>query len=111
MAIVKQYPHFLFVEDAGESVQDSQGNWTECELSRKFISMCREESDGKGAEYQVAGGEYHKATSVIQLPKTCPKVTKGAKVIIANDLECKDIRIAGICLNFDPAQLHSRLWV
>ena len=111
MAIVKQYPHFLFVEEAGESEQDANGNWTECEVSRKFLSMCREESDGKGTEYQVAGGEYQKATSVIQCPKTCPKIAKGAKVIVANDRECADIRIAGICLNFDPSQFHSRLWV
>ena len=68
MAFVKQYPHFLFIEEAGESMQDANGNWTECEVSRKFISMCREESDGKGTEYQVAGGEYQKATSVIQCP-------------------------------------------
>ncbi len=111
MELVKQYPHFLFIEEATESVQDSQGNWTECTQLRKFISMCREESDGKGTEYQVAGGEYIKATSVIQLPITCPKVDKGTKVIVANDHDCNDIRIAGICLNFDPAQLHSRLWV
>ena len=109
--MAKQYPHYLFIEEAGESVQDSQGIWTESETTRKFISMCREESDGKGAEYQVAGGEYHKATSTIQLPKSCPKVAKGAKVIIANDAECADVRIAGVCLNFDPAQFHSRLWV
>ena len=108
---VKQYPHFLFIEEAGESVQDEQGNWTECIMSHKFISMCREETDGKGTEYQVAGGEYQKATSIIQCPKSCPKVAKGTRVIIANDKECTDIRIAGICLNFDPAQLHSRLWV
>jgi len=108
---VKQYPHYLFIEEAGESVQDEQGNWTECKVSRKFISMCREETDGKGTEYQVAGGEYQKATSVIQCPKNCPVVSRGTKAIVANDQECTDIRISGICLNFDPAQLHSRLWV
>lgn len=111
MALVKQYPHYLFIEVATESTQDSQGNWTECEVSRKFISMCREESDGKGTEYQVAGGDYQKATSVIQCPKSCPFVGKGTRVIVANDKDCTDIRIDGICLNFDPAQLHSRLWL
>lgn len=108
---VKQYPHFLFVEVAEESTQDENGNWTECESSRKFISMCREESDGKGTEFQVAGGEYQKATSLIQCPKNCPKVHKGAMVYVANDKECEDVRIKGICLNFDPAQLHCRLWL
>lgn len=112
MAAVKQYPHYLFVEVASESVQDAEGNWTESdEISRSFISMCREEADGRGTEYQVAGGEYHKATSVIQCPKSCPSVPKGTKVIVANDADCTDIRIEGICLNFDPAQLHSRLWL
>ena len=111
MAKVKQYPHSLFVEEAAESVQDAAGNWTESESSRKFLSKCREEPDGRGTEYQVAGGKTIKATSVIQLPKTCPKVDKGARVIIANDIDCSDIRMIAICLNFDAAQLHSRLWV
>lgn len=111
MAFVKQYPHFLFMEDSTESIQDADGNWTECTVSRKFLSMCREESDGRGTEFQVAGGEYHKATSVIQCPKNCPKVSKGARILVANDPECADVRIEGICLNFDPAQLHARLWV
>lgn len=111
MAIVKQYPHFLFIEVAEASVQDEQGNWTASNVSRKFLSMCREESDGRGAEYQVAGGEYRKATSLIQCPKSCPKVSIGAKVVIANDRDCESVRIEGVCLNFDPAQLHCRLWL
>lgn len=111
MAMVKQYPHFLFIEVAEDSIQDEQGNWAETQVSRKFISMCREESDGRGAEFQVAGGDFHKATSLIQCPKTCPKVTIGTKVIIANDRDCSDVRITGECLNFDPSQLHCRLWL
>lgn len=111
MAMLKQYPHYLFIEDAGDSLQDSNGNWTESNMSRNFISMCRAEADGRGTEYQVAGGEYIKATSVIQCPKNCPKVEKGQKVIVANDLDCTDVVISGICLNYDGAQLHSRLWV
>lgn len=111
MTRVKQYPHFLFIEVSEASVQDEQGNWTEAKVSRKFISMCREESDGRGAEFQVAGGEYHKATSLIQCPKSCPNVEKGTKVFVANDRDCEDVRINGECLNFDPAQLHCRLWL
>ena len=99
------------MEETPDAVQDAEGNWTESESSRKFLSVCREESDGRGTEYQVAGGKTIKATSVIQLPKSCPKVDKGARVIVANDMDCSDIRIIGTCLNFDPAQLHSRLWV
>ena len=111
MAKIVQYPHFLFIEETPDAVQDEQGYWSESESSRKFLSRCREESDGRSTEYQVAGGKSYKATSVIQLPKYCPKVNKGARVIIANDIDCSDIRISGICLNFDAAQLHSRLWL
>lgn len=109
--MVKQYPHYLFIEDALDSVQDEQGNWVESKTSCDFISMCREETDGRGTEYQVAGGEYQKATAVIYCPKTCPNVPKGAKVKIANDKDCTDVRISGVVLNFDPSQLHSRIWV
>ena len=111
MAKIVQYPHYLFIVESSESTQDEQGYWTESESSRKYLSLCREESDGRGTEFQVAGGKTYKATSVIQLPKSCPTVSKGAKVIIANDIDCSDIRITGICLNFDAAQLHSRLWL
>ena len=48
MAIVKQYPHYLFIEVADPSIQDEQGNMTVSKVSRKFLSMCREESDGRG---------------------------------------------------------------
>lgn len=111
MAGVKQYPHYLFIEDADTVVQDELGNWKTSNLSRKFLSMCREEPDGRGSEFVVAGGEYHKVTSLIQCPKNCPNVDIGTKVIIANDRKCESIRREGICLNFDHAQLHCRLWL
>ncbi len=111
MAIVRQYPHYLFIEEAGESVQDETGNWTEAEATRTFMSMCRVEPDGRGTEYDVAGGDYIKATALVQCPATCPVVAKGTKIFVANDSECADVRISGVCLNFDKAQLHSRLWV
>lgn len=109
--MVRQYPHFLFIEEAAVSSQDANGNWSEGGTSIRFLSACREESDGKGTEYQVAGGEYIKATSVIQCPKSCPKIEKGARVLVANDMDCSDVRISGVCLNVDMAQLHTRLWV
>ena len=111
MARVKQYPHFLFVETPAESVQDENGDWTESATERVFLSTCREESNGNGQEYDTGGGTYVKSTSVIQCPKSCPKVAKGALVIVANDDKCSDVRISGVCLNCDPSQLHTRIWV
>lgn len=110
MPFVNQYPHYLFLVSSGESVQDENGDFSDNQPESVFLSMCREETDGRGTEIQV-GGIMHKITSLIQLPKTCPKVEHGAKVVVANDAECTDVRITGVCLRFDQAQLHSRLWL
>lgn len=111
MARIRQYPHFLFVETPAESIQDENGDWTENAVTRTFVSMCREEKDGRGQEFATGGGEYHKVTSTIQCPKSCPAVAIGSRVIVANDDSCSDIRISGVVLNCDPAQLHTRIWV
>ena len=112
MAMIEQYPHFLFVIDAQEeSVQDDNGNWTASPSSLQFVSKCREETGGAGAEYQVAGGTYRKASALIQLPKGTGPINDGAKVIVANDAAGDDMRITGTVLHFDFGQLHSRLWL
>lgn len=111
MAMVRQYPHFLFLETAPDSVQDENGDFQDVEAQRIFISMCREETDGKGSRTQVAGGDYTTAGALVQLPLTCPKIDNGAMVVIANDKDCLDVRIGGLVKNFSIGQLHSRLWL
>ena len=112
MAMIKQYPHFLFVIDApAESVQDDNGNWTASQASLQFVSRCREETGGAAAEDQVAGGTYRKASALIQLPKGTAPIDDGAKVVVANDADGNDVRIKGTVLHFDFGQLHSRLWL
>ena len=55
---VVQYPHFLFaVVPGGESTQDENGDWSDSDTTNVFMSMCREETDGRGSEIQVAGAE------------------------------------------------------
>ncbi len=110
--IPPQYPHFLFVVETPDSVQDENGNWTEPgEATRRMISRCRAESGGKGAEFAVAGGEFRKSEATIYAPKSCPSVSVGAEIIVSNDKDCTDIRISGVCLNCDPTFFHVRLWV
>lgn len=112
MANIEQYPHYLFVvEGAANAVQDESGNWVEGEVKIKFHSRCREEVDGRGTEIAVAGGTFHKVTSLIQIPKGKPTIALGTPVIVSNDDECNDVRIKGVCLRYDPSQFHSRLWV
>ena len=110
MAFVKQYPHFMFVVASETSTQDENGDFPVNTPANTFVSRCREETDGRGSEIQV-GGMMHKVTSLIQLPKDCPDVQLGDNVIVANDAECSDVRITGVCLNFKRDQLHCRLWL
>lgn len=109
--VVEQYPHYLFAVEGGESVKDETGSWSESTQDLKFLSRCREEADGRGTEINVGGGKFYKVTSLIQLPKGAPFVELGTSVLVANNAEGDNIRIQGVCLRFDPAQLHSRLWV
>jgi len=110
--MIKQYPHYLFaIVAGGESVQDDEGNWIDSETTTEFISACREETNGRGAEIQVAGGTFHQFTSLIQLPKDSPKIEVGTNIFVADDENGSDVRIQGVVLKFDKGQLHNRLWV
>lgn len=108
---VDQYPHFLFAVLGGESAQDDEGNWIDSETITEFISACREETNGRGAEIQVAGGTFHRFTSLIQLPKGSKMVEVGTSIFVANDQDGSDVRIQGVVLKFDKGQLHNRLWI
>lgn len=111
MAHVKQYPHYLFKETPSESQPDENGDYEESTIELTFVSMCREETAGRGDEYNSGNGTFVKATAVIQCPKSCPAIEKGAKVYVSNDAECTDIRISGMVLNCDKGQLHTRVWL
>jgi hypothetical protein len=109
---VKQYPHYLFAVNAGEdSVQDENGNWSDSRASDVFLSACREEADGRGSEIQVAGGTFHRFSSLVHLPKGAPAVETGTGVFVAGRADGSGMRVQGVVLRFDAGQLHSRLWV
>lgn len=110
--MVKQYPHFLFaVIPCGESIQDENGDWSDSGATNVFISMCREETDGRGSEIQVAGGTFRRFTSLVQLPKGAQRVEDGTSVFVADNADGSGIRVTGTALKFDDGQLHSRIWV
>jgi len=110
--MVKQYPHYLFaVKSGSEATQDDNGNWSESTAINVFVSTCREETNGAGSEIQVAGGTFHRFTSLVQLPKGTQSVEVGTTIFVSNGADGSDIRIQGKVLKFDVGQLHSRLWV
>jgi hypothetical protein len=109
--MVKQYPHYLFAILGGESVQDEDGNWSDSEKRIEMLSICREETDGRGSEIQIAGGTFHRFTSLVQLPKGSQKIEVGTSIFIADNANGWVVRVQGVVLKFDDGQLHSRLWV
>ncbi|GBU07967.1 hypothetical protein AwDysgo_12980 [Bacteroidales bacterium] len=109
--MIQQYPHYLFAVLGGESTQDENGNWTQASESIELISTCREETNGRGSQIQIAGGTFHIFASLIQLPKGAQGVDVGTMVFISNKPDVSDVRIKGTVLKFDAAQLHSRLWL
>lgn len=109
--VIKQYPHYLFALTTGESVQDENGYWSDEEQKVVFLSMCREETDGRGQEVQTADGTYRKYSAIIQIPKGALTIDEGTSVFVSNREDGSDVRIKGGALKFDKGQLHSRLWV
>ncbi len=109
--MARQYPHYLFVVKGSESIQDDDGNWSESEADKPFVSSCREETNGKGTQVQAAGGKFIVFSSLIQLPKGSEKIEAGESVFISDDPDGNNVRIKGTVLKFDQGQLHNRLWI
>lgn len=108
---MKQYPHYLFAKETSESVKDDNGFWTSGEQKTVFLSMCREETDGRGSEIQTADGTYRKYSAIIQIPKGALIIEEGTSVFVSDNKDGSSVRINGVVLKFDKGQLHSRLWV
>lgn len=109
--VIKQYPHYLFALITGEATQGEDGRWSDEDQQTIFLSMCREETDGRGPEIQTADGTYRKYSAIIQIPKGALIVEEGTSVFVAENEDGSAIRIKGTALKFDKGQLHSRLWV
>lgn len=111
MTRIEQYPHYLFILETTETYRDDDGNWIPGSTELRYIGKCREETNGKGSQIQLAGGVFHTYSSLVQLPKGTRKISEGAIVKITNDQLGEDERIQGEVMKFDQGQLHSRLWV
>lgn len=109
--MILQYPHHLFIEIPPRSEQNEHGDWVDGSYKRFYIGRCREETDGRGSEVQVAGGVFRRFSSLIQLPRGTGHIADGTRIIVSNDKEGNDIRIEGYTLKCDVGQLHTRLWV
>lgn len=110
--MIKQYPHFLFVVQKPESVQDSEGNFVSGSSTTVLHSFCREETNGKGSMINGTDGRSIVYSSVIFLPRSAVKLAEGTQILIGNNEDPNTaIRIKGPILKSDEGQLHSRIWL
>lgn len=109
---MKQYPHFLFIKKVSESVQDASGNWTNESESWSFHSICREQSNGKGATVNSQDAKTIVFSSLVHLPFKSPLINEGTEIFISGKNTTAGVsRIKGQVLKFDTGQLHNRLWL
>lgn len=110
--MISQYPHSLFVRQAGDSVQDADGNWSTPASSWLLYSICREQTNGKGTVINGADGRAIVYGSVVHMPVDTPPIADGVEVMVSeSDSGVGVQRIEGRVLKFDRGQLHCRLWV
>ena len=109
--MVSQYPHFLFVRQQGDSVQDGNGNWTGQTGSWVLHSICREQTNGKGAVTNGGDGRAVVYESVVHLPVEAEPIAEGCDVKVSYYEDGSWVLIEGRVLKFKKGQLHSRLWV
>lgn len=109
--MVKQYPHYLYVVETTATERDAKGNYIPSTETERFVSNCREETNGKGRVIE-RGGEFIVYSSLIQLPLNSETIKEGSvvKIYDVND-DIPILRIKGKVLKFDKGQLHNRLWI
>jgi hypothetical protein len=109
---VQQYPHFLFVHVVSESVQDSDGNWSDPIDSWAKHCKCREETNGAGRQINGPDGKAIVFSSVVYMPKNATKIQEGTEILVSEtDSETGLCRVEGTVLKHDISQLHARLWL
>lgn len=110
--MVRQYPHTLYGESlSANSTRDGDGNWNSQSALTEELSSCREESDGRGREVQGADGKFHRYSSIIYLPKSCPDIEFGRKVFVKDTMSSTIYRATGSVIKFERNQLNCRIWI
>lgn len=108
---MKQYPHFLFTKQVTESSQDADGNWSTPTESWVFHSICRDQTNGKGAVINGQNGTSILFASLVHLPLNSPNLSENIEVIVSESNPMDKIRIQNNILKYDVGQLHDRIWL
>jgi len=97
MKAIRQYPHYLFEEDAMGVMS--------------YVCRCREETFGFDPAATTQTVLFGKHSSIIQIPYGKRKIAVDTMIVVTNDEAGTDIRVRGNVIKYDEGQLHNRLWI
>ena len=107
--MVKRYPYELWVQVTGPSTRNGDGITLPGQSAWVKRSLCRDETNNSGELVNLEDGTSYRYNALIQLPKGCPPVPKGASIEVRES--DGQVRVKGKAKRFSPDQLHARLWV
>lgn len=124
MVAMQQYYQHLYRMKNQESVQDSNGQWTQKSASWVYVGICREETNGKGSSVATADGKALVFSSLVQMPTGTARIDEGTLVLITRNQHATitetmitqgkqsgEVVATGRCMKFDSGRLHCRMWL
>lgn len=122
--MVRQYPRYVYALYGGEAELGDDGVYRQTEAEWRFVSMGRDETNGKGSEVPTADGETIKFAATVYLPLSCTHISEGTPVVIstrqltntelsrAKELMTDGtVTIVSQCYRFSRGQLNVRMWI
>jgi len=123
-----QYYQFLYALTDTAATQDANGDWSDTDGTWALVTVCREETNGKGSVIQTVDGQSLVFGSLIQIPKGTAKINEGTRVVVTkttlqtpanlNDADfVRNQKITGVIiaegsvLKCDCGKLHNRVWI
>ena len=97
MKAIRQYPHYLFEEDALGAMN--------------YVCRCREETYGFDPAATTQTVLFGKHSSIIQIPYGERKIAVDAMIVVTNDEAGTDERVRGNVIKYDEGRFHNRLWI
>lgn len=102
----------MYVKTSNPASQDADGNWLPQTVFWSFYSICREQTNGKGAVINSQDGKAITFSSVVHLPLKATRLQEGIDILICDvQSEYGPIRIQKQLLKYDRGQLHNRIWL
>jgi len=104
--VMPQYPYQLFVKTTEGGYQNDQGHIIPGTDSWINVSVCRDETEN-GTKHDLNDGSFYDYSSIIYMPKNCPKLNNGDTIEVRNGAE---VRLKGTVKLFSEGFFNCRIW-